>query len=65
MKIFFAINLNDFSHNRKPTYTRVQIRFINAQNAHQAKKFIGSHYPKTVWSVISDAQLDRNVVQPH
>ncbi len=65
MRIFFAINLNDFYRNRKNTYTRVQIRFVNAQNARQAKRFIGSHYPKTVWSVLSNSQLDRNIVQPH
>ena len=65
MRIFFTINLNDFYRNRKNTHTRTQIRFVNAQNARQAKKFIGSHYPNIVWSVLSDAQLDRNIVYPH
>jgi hypothetical protein len=64
MRIFFAINLNNFYRNRKTAYTRAQIRFVKAQNAKQAKKFIGSHYPKTVWSVLSDSQLERNIVHP-
>lgn len=64
MRKFFAINLNDFYRNKKDTHTRVQVRFVNAHNARQAKKFISSHYPKTVWSVLSDSQLDRNIVHP-
>ena len=56
---FIGINMNQFHENQAEAKTTVDLRFVKANTAEEAKDFFKRHYPGVAWSVIRKATVDK------